>query len=343
MKQAAVDVDVQVIMAGKYRRYHGDSWLNKIIDFKTNFYNFRDIFYIGIGILQSLWLINKFKPDVMFAKGGYVCLPVGIAAKLLNVPIVIHDSDTRPGLTNRVLSRWASGIATGAPLKYYSYPSSISKYTGVPISPEFHPQTAEQMAANKQQIGVDKSRPLIVITGGGLGAQAINQATVRSADKLVKSGYSLYHVTGRKHYESVKNSMIHHPNYTAVEFVYKDMPVILGAADLVVSRASATFLQELAGLAKPVVAIPAKSLSDQQQNAKVFGEAEAAIILHDDDIGRGDEYFNTISQLMQDKGRREAMAAKLHAFARPNAAQEVAEMIISQVPVDGGIDESRAV
>lgn len=331
MKQAVVDVDVRIIMAGKYRRYHDDSWLHKLLDLKTNLYNLRDIFFILIGILQALWLVWRFSPDVIFAKGGYVCIPVGVAAKLLGVPLVIHDSDTRPGLTNKLLSRWASAIATGAPLKYYNYPAKISAYTGVPIDSAFHPVSDQQKIDYKRKLGIDDDQPLIVITGGGLGAQAINQATVRVGDRLVKQGYGLYHITGRSHYQSVRDAMVRHPNYQAVEFVYEDMISVLGAADLVVSRASATFLQELAGLAKPVVAIPAKSLGDQQQNAKVFAEADSVVVLEDDEIARGDKYFDTIDQLMKDEKRRRMMADNLHKFAKPEAAQQVASMIVAQV------------
>ena len=122
--------------------------------------------------------------------------------------------------------------------------------------------------------------------------------------------------------------MIKHPDYHVVPFVYKDMVHVLGAADLVVSRASATFLQELAGLKKPVIAVPAKYLGDQQMNAKVFDAAGAIKMLQDDDILTSHAYFDTISELLVDREQRSTYAEKLYSFARPNAARDVARMIV---------------
>ena len=107
----------------------------------------------------------------MFTKGGFVCLPVGMAARVLRIPLVIHDSDAHPGLTNRILAKWASAIATGAPLKHYPYPESISRYVGIPIATEFAPFTDQQRTEAKRTLGLDPNRPLVVVTGGRVGCQ----------------------------------------------------------------------------------------------------------------------------------------------------------------------------
>ena len=114
-------IPVDLVIAGKLRRYHGKS-----ISFHLHpsilFPNLRDGFKVMVGFFQSLFKLMKWRPDVIFIKGGYVCLPVGYAARLLRIPLVLHDSDAHPGLTNRLLSPFAKAIGTGAPLEYYNYP-----------------------------------------------------------------------------------------------------------------------------------------------------------------------------------------------------------------------------
>ena len=294
---------------------------------KLVFANVADSVKVLIGFFQSLVLIWRFKPDIVFAKGGFVCLPVGMAARLFGVPIVVHDSDTRPGLTNSVLGRWASAVATGSPVENYRYRPEITRYTGVPIDQRFRPHTPQQQRAAKQSLGFDESSPLVVVTGGGLGAARINMALLQDAEQLLQEGISLYHVTGRAHYEEVKTLAIQDPHYQVVPFVFEGMADILGAADVVVSRASATFIQELAGMRKAAILIPAKTLGDQRKNAEVYREASAAVILSDDDIEGQGKLADVIMQLVRNKDYADRLAETLHSYAKPHAASDVAAMI----------------
>jgi UDP-N-acetylglucosamine--N-acetylmuramyl-(pentapeptide) pyrophosphoryl-undecaprenol N-acetylglucosamine transferase len=110
------DIDeIKTIFAGKLRRYHGDSWFKRLFDVRANLLNLRDLFLFGVGLLQSLWLVKKINPDVVFLKGGFVGVPVGLSAALWHKPFVTHDSDALPGLANRIVSRWAKYHATGMP------------------------------------------------------------------------------------------------------------------------------------------------------------------------------------------------------------------------------------
>lgn len=335
MKHAAVPVPVRVIRAGKFRRYHGVPLWRQLLDIPTVAKNLRDSIYIATGFIQSLWLLRRFQPDVVFAKGGYVCLPLGYATKLLGIPLVIHDSDARPGLTNRLLGRFASAIATGSPLENYNYPADRSVYTGVPIDPAFRPFTDTEQRAAKQTLGiVDLEKPLVVVTGGGLGAQNINAGMVSIGQQLLTDGYAIYHVTGKKHFDAVKAAAPEHVLYHMVPFVYKDMPTVLGAADIVVSRGSATFLQELAALAKPTVIVPAAHLGDQVKNAVSFQEAKAAYILDDTTVKDGKELYAAIRDSFDNPAKAEAMAARFHAFAKTEAARDVA-LLIKQTSLRG--------
>ena len=103
MQKAAVPVRTKKIIAGKFRRFHRVSFVKQLLDIPTVLRNIRDFFYTLVGFLQSFWLLIRFKPDVVFTKGGFVCVPLGLVARLMNIPIVIHDSDAHPGLANRIL------------------------------------------------------------------------------------------------------------------------------------------------------------------------------------------------------------------------------------------------
>lgn len=329
MQHAKAPVVVQTISAGKLRRYHGESWNTRLLDFKTMWLNVRDISKVLLGFIQSLWLLISNRPDVVFAKGGYVSLPMGIAARLLGIRLVIHDSDARPGLTNRVLGRIADVIGTGTPLQNYNYDPAKTSYVGVPIQGFFRPFSERQMREARSVIGmIDLNAPLVVVTGGGLGSKIINDSMIDQSEALIKEGIHVYHVAGKKHFEAVKEAVVQHPHYQVVPFVYRDMDKVLGAADVVVTRASATFLQELAGLAKPIIAIPAAHLSDQLKNAEVYRKSDAAIVLSDKDITDSDRLGKELIELLSDKAKSTRLSQNLHQFARPNAARDMAELIL---------------
>jgi len=332
MAHAAVPVEVRTISAGKFRRYSHLTFLQHFTVPSVVWGNLRDLSRIIAGFFESFGLLIRHRPDVVFAKGGYVCLPLGVAAWVLRVPLVIHDSDTRPGLTNRVLSRFAKVIATGSPLENYPYDSRKSHYTGVPISEGFHPVNNEEQAKLKEKLGFSGKEKLIVATGGGLGAAWINQGMVRVAPRLARERISIYDIAGKKNYDMVADVMANHPNFKAVPFVFENMHEVLGAADVVVARGSATFMQELAGLRKTVVMIPARSLGDQLKNAKVYKAADAAEIVEDSEtLGENDGFAALLINLCEDAERREVLARNLYRFARPDAAQDLAKLIISAI------------
>lgn len=332
MEHAAVPVTVRTIAAGKFRRYKHLTFLQHFTVPAVVFGNLRDTMRIAHGFLQSLWILLTNRPDVVFAKGGYVCLPMGLAAWVLRVPLVIHDSDTRPGLTNRILSRFARVIATGSPLENYPYKQAISHYVGVPIGDGFEPVTAERQAALKQQLGFAADQKLVVATGGGLGAKSINDAMVRIAPALSMAGIAVYVVTGKKHYDAIAQQLAGLDNIIATPFVYEGMADVLGAADVVVARGSATFLQELAGLQKAVVVVPAKQLGDQLKNAAMYETADAALVVKDSpELGDNDGFADQVIALMDNDVERQKLAKNLHTFARPNAARDLATLILGQV------------
>lgn len=333
MDRAELPVTVHVIAAGKLRRYHGISLWEQLRDISTILLNIRDLFFIGLGVLQSLWLMIRWRPDAVFTKGGFVCVPIGVAARLLNVPLVMHDSDTHPGLANRILARWAKRIATGSPLKYYSYPHSRSKYVGIPIDASFKPLDEPARAAARTMLGLpDIARPLVVVTGGGLGAQRINDAILRSIDELTEDlGLAVLHITGQNDFERCQRHASSSVHYLQVPFISKDMAKVLGSADIVVTRAGATTMLELAALKACVIAIPHPYLTGghQLKNAKVYEDADAVIVIQEANLKQDEALLvSTIGDLIRNPDRRHELGANLGAFARPEAAADVAKMII---------------
>lgn len=330
MKQCAIPVKVHVISAGKFRRYaHLTFWQHFTVPHIVT-KNLVDVFKIGFGFLQSLWLLLRFRPDIVFAKGGFVCLPLGLAARLLRIPLVIHDSDTRAGLTNRVLGKWAQVIATGSPLENYTYDPERSVYTGVPIDPKFSPKSVDEVRELKRKIGADSENLLVVATGGGLGARSINEAMLTCADDLLARDISVYHITGKKHYDSLVNRLPNDERYQAVPFVYEDMDAVLGAADIVVCRGSATTLQELAGLAKATVIVPAHQLSDQIKNAEVYAAADAGVVVGNRMLEQQPlALLKVLIELAADPAYRETLGVSMHKFAKPQAATDLAKLIVT--------------
>lgn len=328
-------VPVQTIYSGKFRRYNNLPLWRQIIRPSIILPNIRDFFLVGVGFLQSVTRLLFWRPDVVFTKGGFVCLPVGMAAKVLGVPLVIHDSDAHPGLTNRILGKWATSIATGAPLEHYNYSKDRAHYVGIPVAREFKPFNESQRREAREVLGVDPTRPLVVVTGGGLGAQRINNAVVKCLDELLKVT-SIILVSGSGQYDDLATLT---PNYMSDRFqlhsfVSKDMYVMLGAADIVVTRAGATTILELAALAKPTILIPNGYLTGghQLKNAAVYAQKQAVVVL-DEHVLDADAttLVTTVTELLGDAAKRQQLSVNFQAFSKPHAALDMANLILAAV------------
>ena len=328
-------IRVDTILSGKFRRYNNlPMWRQLLRPVSIVFPNLRDMVLVICGFLQSLVKLLVWRPDVVFTKGGYVCLPVGLAARLLRIPLVIHDSDAHPGLTNRILSRWATSIATGAPLKHYPYPASHSRYVGIPIADEFRKITATEQRNAKEMLDCDPDRPLVVITGGGLGAQRINNAVALSLQDMLPLA-SVILVSGNGQYDEMRSLTPQDDRrFQLHAFVSNGMATMLGAADIVVTRAGATTLLELAALAKPTILIPNGYLTGghQLKNAAAYAERGAVEVIDEHQLDTDPQVLvAVIRMLLSDKTKRETMSKAFHTFARPDAASDMADMILAAV------------
>ena len=335
MQHFDASIPVQTIISGKLRRYNNlPLWKQLLRPLTIVLPNIRDMFFVGCGFVQSLVKLLIWRPDVVFTKGGFVCLPVGLSAKILGIPLVIHDSDAHPGLTNRILAKWAKSIGTGAPLKHYPYPAAITRYVGIPIANEFVPfdKTAQQVA--KQALGCDPHRSLVVVTGGGLGAKRINDAVALTLQKLVQFT-SVILVSGAGQYDELRAvTPQDDERFQLHAFVSKDMATFLGAADIVVARAGATTILELAALAKPTVLIPNGYLTGghQLKNAAAYAENDGVAIINEHALDQDPAILvTTLKDLLDTPEQMQKMSHEFFTFARPHAAKDMADMIIDAV------------
>lgn len=324
-------IPVETIASGKLRRYHHLTLWQHLMWPSLMWHNTVDFFKVVGGFFQSCVKLVRWRPDVIFTKGGFVCLPVGLAAHVLGIPLVIHDSDAHPGLTNRILSRWATKIATGAPLEYYNYPADRSKYVGIPVNEAFRPLDAAEQRAAKKRWGVAPDQPLVVVTGGGLGARRLNQTVLEARGELEKMA-SVILVSGKGPYDELRAQV---PKDTArfqLHPFIDTMHELLGAADVVVTRAGATTILELAALQKPTILVPNAALTGghQLKNAAVYGEAHVAVVLDEDTMVEDPTLLVTaVRDYLQDPKTAAAMATRFGQFAKPHAAKDMAAMILS--------------
>lgn len=330
MEEYDPTIPVQTVLSGKFRRYSHLTKLQHLTIPSVIFPNIRDAFLVLGGVVQSFFRLIVWRPDVVFAKGGYVCLPVGWAAWLLRIPLVIHDSDAHPGLTNRLLAPVAKRIATGVPLENYNYPASKSAYVGVPISSEYVPLSDSERQHVKKAMGFDPKRPLLVCVGGGLGSKKLNNAVALHLNKLLEMT-NVVLVSGTAQYDELFSlTPQNDKRFQLKAFVSQGMPDLLGAADVVISRAGATFLLELAAVGVPTILVPGKQMVWQIKHAKVFADAQAVLLLDEDRFEDTNDttLVAAVRKVLKDDELRKRLAINLHKQARPHAARDVAAMIV---------------
>jgi UDP-N-acetylglucosamine--N-acetylmuramyl-(pentapeptide) pyrophosphoryl-undecaprenol N-acetylglucosamine transferase len=336
LKLAAKDFDFTVfINGGKFRRYHGGSWLFNILDIRTWLLNIRDFFRVIKSIGTCLKIINKFQPDVVFSKGGFVAVPVGLAARLRRIPIVTHDSDAVPGLANRIVGRWARLHATGMPAEFYDYPKNTIEYVGIPIDSRIKRVTPKLQKQTKHGLKLPEDSEVLLLSGGGNGSEHLNELLIAISRHLLESNLSLQiiHIAGKAHEESVKRAYQHllpkaQQNRVRTLGFSPDFYSLSAAADLIITRAGATTLAELAVAGKACIIIPAPFLAGghQLKNAQQLADNDAAVVL--DDSVEADELLAVINELLNDNSRRWQLVKNLYATAQPDAAVKLAGLIL---------------
>lgn len=344
-------IRVRRIPAGKFHRYanwhfkdyftHLDITLKDLVF--GNLLGFLG-FLGGIITVFARLLPKSSRPDIIFLKGGYVCLPVGLIAKLFRIPYIIHESDAVFGLANRLLMKKAKKVAFGTPVSeemQKEHPNFV--WTGIPVGPEFKPVSATKQLSLKKAFSFNTDKPLVVITGGSQGSENINEATRQILPELLKFT-SVALVAGRKHYEDMVDLKKYEnwdkasleSNFRMWEF-NTTMDELMGAADVVVSRAGATTIAELAALKKAIILIPFARLpgAHQTKNAKRLEDSGAAAVIDDAKmLEKPEVLLEEIRHLVKSPRVRSDMADKLSEEARSDAAKRLANLILEEALVE---------
>lgn len=297
------------VSAGKFRRYF-------------DLANFIDLFKIPVGIIQSLIIIARVKPRVVFIKGGYVGVPVAMAAKLAGVPIVLHESDSIMGLANRYVARSAKSICLGFPKNLY--PKKIqtkSIYTGVPVRNEF--KTLGKPKKNETKV--------ILIIGGSQGAVSLNELMKTILLSLLEN-FEIYHSTGSKWLHQSYELLASFPpaiasRYHPFEHFGKDLPGIMAQSDIVVSRAGANTIAELSFLRKPAILVPLNgSASDhQRKNAQALKSLEVCEMVEESD--GAEAIKQKIIDLIKNESKMEQFKKAIGEFGVSSSDVKIAEAI----------------
>ena len=255
------------ISSGKLRRYF-------------DWQNFTDPFRVLRGYGQALRLIGMIRPDIVFSKGGFVSVPVVLAAHAKGIPVIIHESDMTPGLANRIAMKGATRICCTFPETLGHLPADKAVLTGTPIRQElFHGNREAALSF----LGFSGEKPLLLVMGGSTGSVFINNAIRASLGKLLAT-FSVVHLCGKGHLDPQYDGK---EGYRQFEYISEELSDILTAADLVVSRAGANAICELLALKKPNILIPLSrnaSRGDQILNAKSFVDQGFSLMLEEEEV-----------------------------------------------------------
>lgn len=263
------DIVFHTISAGKLRRYF-------------DWQNFADVFRVGLGLVQSLWLMLKHRPDLVFSKGGFVSTPVAWAAWIFRVPLIIHESDSTPGLANKLSLPFAQKICYSFPETIDCLPVDRAVYTGIPVREELLKGDADKA---RDMLGFEEDKPILLVIGGSLGSEAINQAVCDALQDLLVV-FNVVHVCGAGR---IRETLTHFDGYRQFEYLHDQLRHVLAVTDLVVSRAGATMLFELLALKKPHLLIPLSikaSRGDQILNAESFERQGYSMVLKEESLNR---------------------------------------------------------
>lgn len=328
------------VQAGKFRRYHGEGF-KQLLDLKTIVLNIRDVFRFIVGIFQSWRLLRRLKPDMVFIKGGYVGVPVGLVAARLHIPFITHDSDAIPGLANRIIARWALKHAVALPVDVYSYDPAKTVTVGVPVAADYQLVTPELKAEYRRQLGLAVDEPFLFVIGGGLGAQRINEAVAQAMSGLLKAfaGLRVVHGVGRANETQMQGrykELLTEAEQGRVQVIgfLHDVYRYSGAADVVITRAGATNLAEFAVQGKACIVIPNPFLTagHQLKNAAYLEAQQAAELITETDLEKHpEELSRLVSELLQDPAKQALLGQKFTAFGHPSAARELADLLIAEM------------
>lgn len=282
----------------------------------------------GAGTLEALALLWRLRPQVVVATGGYVAAPVGAAAAVLRIPVVVQEQNLYPGATNRVLGRWARAVSVPHETVLAHFPGN-AVVTGVPVRKGALDGDRQQ---GLRRFGLEESRFTMLVLGGSQGALSLNTAVVAMLSLLQESGQvQILHQTGTEHEGWVRREIdgVTGPlRYVAVSYL-TDVGDAYACADLVICRAGAGTLAEVTANGLPAIAVPYPFAAEghQEANARLLEAAGAAMVVLDRDLS-GRRLADLIAMLRAERSRLEGMALASRRLGRPAAASDVATLVL---------------
>lgn len=317
------DISFIKVIAGKIRR---DPSISSLIR------NFLDLFKTFFGSIQAILKVFRLYPDIVVSKGGYASFPTLLAARLLRIPVLIHESDSHPGLVSNWAGKFAVRIALSYPEAAKYFPADKVAVTGNPLRQEIITPTKN---GAHEYLRLDKSIPVIFIIGGSQGASKINEIIVDILPKIIEK-YQIIHQVGKNNFADLSNraNFILKGNPFADHykiFDYLDetaMRMTAGVASLVITRAGST-LFEIAnwGIPSIVIPIPEDISHDQRTNAFTYARSGGAVVIEEKNLTQSVLIFE-INKIMTDDRMREDMIKGAKDFARPEAAAVIAKEIL---------------
>lgn len=320
-------IKIHKIAASKLRRYF-------------SLLNFLDFFKFIWGFKQALWKVFWFMPDVAFSKGGPGALPVILVCRFYRIPIVIHESDAVPSLTTKISAKFAKKIelAFAQAREYFAAIKTKAEINvvGQPVREELLP-TGDSAEA-KKSLGLDPAKPAVLIIGGSQGAERINDFTLDNLNALL-SKFQMIHAVGpgnqdeyKKEYDFLAKEMSPEltKGYVLAAYFDQNLKTVYDAADLIVSRAGAGAIFEIAAKGKPSILIPLPESANghQEANAYAYSETGAAILLEEENLLET-IFINEVIKILSDPALAAKMSEAAKKFYKADAADKIASDIIS--------------
>ena len=305
--------------AGKLRRYF-------------SIQNFLDLFRTFFGFFWAVWKLYIIYPDVIFSKGGYTAVPILLAARILKIPVVIHESDTTPGKANRMARKFAQYIAIAYDDVAQFFPPAKTARTGIPLRTELKQINPDPFTL----LGIPNDKPLIYVTGGSLGAQRLNEAVLRTLTELLPH-YRIFHQTGPQmsDIETTAQGLLQGTHLDDNYYVADTIPVetvsaLMQAASIVITRAGSTTLFELAYFGTPaiIIPIPEDVSRDQRTNAYTYARSGGGVVIEEKNL-TPHLLATEINSIMSNPQKQAEMSAAAKQFFIPDAAHKLANILVS--------------
>ncbi len=309
--------------AGKIRKYF-------------SILNFTDVIKTFIGIIKATVQLYFLYPDVVFSKGGYAAFPTTVAARLLRIPLVVHESDAKPGRANLIAAKWARAVATSYPgaAKYFKgVDEKKIALTGVPIR---RPMLMPVQEGAHNYLNLNPDVPTILVLGGSTGAVEINKMILNSLPILLKN-YQIIHQVGKEnvdHVNDVASVLLKDSQYRDRYKVFSYLGQLAlrmsaGIASIIVTRAGSSTIAEIAiwGLPAIVIPIPEEVSHDQTDNAFVYARTGAAVVMKQKNL-TPNLLVSEINRILSDSEIQSSMTEAANKFTRPDAARKIARMLL---------------